>query len=188
MILVWKDNVVQGYYSNTQMEDIRPLYTSHQFLRAPDDTIFVVIHHSDPQPDEPGFQPPPDEDGNLPPFVPPVSVPNVEWDEQTMELEEIQPASFAADTLLGWNGVAWVLSGANQTEQNKRTTRRPNALTDLKNPALRDMILAGRTKIDADAWIAAQANTNDALAQVVMLVSRLARFTIHQENDFFAGE
>lgn len=188
MILTWKDNEVTSTHADTQMEDIRPLYTSHQFLRAPDDTAFVVIHHVEPQPDIPGFQPPPDEDGVFPPPVPPMPRPDIEWDEPTLVLEEIQPAGFAAETLLGWNGSAWVLSGANQTEQNKRTSRRPNALTDLKNPALKDMILAGRTKVDADAWVALQPSTADALAQVVMLASRLARFTIHQENEFFEGE
>ena len=180
MILAWQNNEVKGKHADTQMEDIRPLYTSHQFLRAPDDTVFVVIHHSDPVADRPGEPTEPDQPPN-----PPVPQPNFEWDEVTLILEEIQPAGFAADTLLFWDGAAWVLSPANETTQNQRTVRRPNALSELKNPNLRDMIIAGKNKPDADAWVAAQTSIADAVAQSVMLTSRLSRFLIHQEEDFF---
>ena len=155
MILVWLNNEVVATHADTQMEDIRVLYTTHQFLLAPDDTAFV--------PDAVGTP--------------------------TRVLEEFQPAGFAADTLLFWDGAAWVLPPANETTQNQRTNRRPTALSELKNPNLRDMIIAGKNKTDADAWVAAQASQADAIAQSVMLTSRLSRFLIHQEEDFFtAGE
>jgi len=151
MILVWKNNEVVATHNDTQMEDIRSLYTTHQFLRAPDDTAFVFDSENEP----------------------------------TLLLEQIQPAGFATETLLFFDGAAWVLSPANETEQNQRTVRRPNALSELKNPNLRDMIIAGRNKTDADAWVAGQASIADAVAQSVMLTSRLSRFLIHQEEDFF---